>query len=645
MKHFRLYVMAALALALMLCAAGAQAGSFSTDIEGAVMTATGSGTVTASNVAEWLGKLEGNTQVTKLEILNKSDSQTVTAVDKNAFDYFNSTDTARINALSRLTEITIPDTVERIGEFAFRGCSFTAFEMPSSLKTIITGAFAYCKKLTEISIPYGVTAIPGECFTDCTSLVSVTLPNSVTKVGENAFDKCSKLKTVRFRGTQAQWNSVEINANGNTYLLRATFQFATNPCGDQAEWQVIGSSLVITGSGEMWSGMTQPAAWKQATYIAVDEGITVIGSGVFEGLDQVTSVVLPDSLLEIGAAAFNECVRLSQINFPAGLEYIGANAFSLCSSLKEISFSNGLGSIGMYAFVGCTGLTTVSLPGSLYYIGDGVFSGCTALRDVSISEGLVMIGNWAFMGCDSLRQIHLPASLRYVGAGAFNLCAVLTQVTVASGNPYVRVQNGMILDGGGTNLCSVLKTASGSLTIPGTVTGIDNTAFDGCTNLTKVTFPDSWTPETDSYDPYTLSLADIFFPAGVIAVCTPNSTADDYFTILGHGKIQYQGSCDLLEIPAGTEEIDEEAFEETQFVRAVIPEGVTAIPSRAFADMPYLSRVVIPASVTSVAADAFAGTGPLIAVIRRGAPAYLYSEVLSAQGIYTYYIYDYSASE
>jgi len=56
------------------------------------------------------------------------------------------------------------------------------------------------------------------------SLISVTIPNSVTSIGYGAFENCRKLKEVNYKGTQEQWNKIEIGS-GNDYLTNAEINF------------------------------------------------------------------------------------------------------------------------------------------------------------------------------------------------------------------------------------------------------------------------------------------------------------------------------------------------------------------------------------------------------------------------------------
>ena len=74
-------------------------------------------------------------------------------------------------------------------------------------------AFANCSKLTSITIPDSVTSIVDYAFNDCKGLTSVTIGNSVTSIGSSAFGWCYRLTSVTFKGTP---NSIATNAFANS---------------------------------------------------------------------------------------------------------------------------------------------------------------------------------------------------------------------------------------------------------------------------------------------------------------------------------------------------------------------------------------------------------------------------------------------
>ncbi len=91
----------------------------------------------------------------------------------------------------------IPNTVTKIGDYAFSGCnSLASIELPPYITTIGDWSFLGCTNLVSIHLPQYLTTIGDAAFYNCSSLSSIIIPDNVTELGRSAFENCNNLKIV-----------------------------------------------------------------------------------------------------------------------------------------------------------------------------------------------------------------------------------------------------------------------------------------------------------------------------------------------------------------------------------------------------------------------------------------------------------------
>lgn len=96
---------------------------------------------------------------------------------------------------SKLTSISIPNTVTQIDGYAFYGCSkLETVSFPTNIKVIANGIFAGCKLLTSFNLYEGIEAIETTAFNG-TGLTEVKIPRSCKELGSSVFSDCSSLTT------------------------------------------------------------------------------------------------------------------------------------------------------------------------------------------------------------------------------------------------------------------------------------------------------------------------------------------------------------------------------------------------------------------------------------------------------------------
>ena len=231
--------------------------------------------------------------------------------------------------------------------------------------------------------------------------------------------------------------------------------------------------------------------------VTIPNTVRIIGEKAFMGL-KIESVSIPNSVTSIRHHAFSGCRSLTSITIPNSVSEIGGGAFRNCTSLKKCVLSNNITCLGYSYeggtfhgfFEGCTSLTSITIPNSVTSIGDSAFKGCKSLTSVTIPNSVTSIGANAFYDCSSLKSITIPNSVTYIGNGAFALWSSITRITVGSGNKDYTTVDGILYDKHKTILHICPKDKQ-RVTIPNSVTIINDDAFRGCTNLTSVTIPDS----------------------------------------------------------------------------------------------------------------------------------------------------------
>lgn len=95
-------------------------------------------------------------------------------------------------------DIVIPDGINQICTFAFKGLNLTSLTTPKSLKYIELGAFSGCSKLKTIKLNEGLIKIGKEAFLENISLVDFSFPSTLTEIGEKAFYYCKALTKITF---------------------------------------------------------------------------------------------------------------------------------------------------------------------------------------------------------------------------------------------------------------------------------------------------------------------------------------------------------------------------------------------------------------------------------------------------------------
>ena len=269
-----------------------------------------------------------------------------------------------------IKEVSLPSSLEVIGDYAFNRCELTSLVIPENVKSIGARAFQYCTGLTSLTLPGKLVSIGNYAFNECSSLTSFTIPDSVTSIGDYAFRCCTSLGTLEIPATVSTVGQYITEAASLSRLV------INKPYQDFSKSFLCKECVINCAIPE--------ESFKDATFskVTISEGVTEIGPYAFSGCRRLVSVSLPSTVTTIGESAFSSCSVLTSIDFQNGLTEIGTNAFYSCKAMESISIPEGVKKIGDRAFDKCSALTNVYIPASVTEIGDFVFSSCSSLERI-----------------------------------------------------------------------------------------------------------------------------------------------------------------------------------------------------------------------------------------------------------------------
>jgi len=462
--------------------------------------------------------------ITEEEEVEKIASQETVAVNysTNTATEFVITEGVLTSYIGTATEVIIPEGVTEIAENVFKkNTNIEYVECPDTLTTIGANAFAGCSGLKEVKLNEGLTTIGNNAFsgagfggkteTQATVYGTLTIPSTVTSIGAYAFENSIYLKEVVFE-------------NGETESLDYGYN--------------LGNQRMFTGSKNL-KKVTLPdratvipyEAFKNCTALEevyLGKNVQTIETGVFNGCASLESVECPETLNTIEESAFSGCSGLKEVKLNEGLTTIGNYAFSGAGFggktetqatlygtltipstvtsigayafensvyLQEIIFENGETESLTYGyrwdnqnmFAGSKNLKKVTLPDRATVIPYEAFKNCTALEEVYFGKNVQTIDKGAFQGCSSLETIECPASLTTIGAYVFAGCSGLKEAKLNEGLGVIEQYAFSGAAFGGAN--EIQKIEYGTLVIPSTVYSIGAYAFENCTYLEEISFP------------------------------------------------------------------------------------------------------------------------------------------------------------
>lgn len=360
----------------------------------------------------------------------------------------------------------VSEGIQEIDALSFIACSsLTDVTIPDSVTKIGLGAFANCPLLAYIQIPSSCTKIGQVAFSSA-GLKEITLPSTLQSIGAEAFDECTNLKKVIIEQEDCTKLPCEASifgtlSNDSTlqiFVKSKDYKTATN-------WSAYKDYMIVGAfSLDDWT-------------VQIDKPTKTLNIIKYNGDSSVSRLIIPASFQIDGVTYKTVAIGgTSPVNNPQDLndlqEQLGddspvfvnsaENADGFNTSIKNIVIEDGIQIIGNYAFSGLMGLESISIPKSVTKMGACSFFFCWNLTNFDFPQNLTEIGYCAFAFSGNVENIEIPAKVTKVDFGLSGF----KNITFAHGSQLTTIPNGCFAE-------ALVET----IELPESLTSIGDEAF------------------------------------------------------------------------------------------------------------------------------------------------------------------------
>jgi hypothetical protein len=225
--------------------------------------------------------------------------------------------------------------------------------------SISPGAFSYNTTIISVTLPESVEIIGEMAFDGCTSLKTVNLGNKVWSIGPDAFNETlwenSLTDEFVILGDSLlfKYNGADSNVTIPDNIKHIGPAFFNN---QNIANVTIGDNVYTLGSGAF--------LFSSVSSVSIGENIVLIDTYAFQGCQNLRDINIPNSVKTISHFAFYGCSSLTHIKLGTGVESIYTSAFESSSQLRYIMLPRSLKNISVNAFKDCNNLAYVYYEGS-----------------------------------------------------------------------------------------------------------------------------------------------------------------------------------------------------------------------------------------------------------------------------------------
>lgn len=389
----------------------------------------------------------------------------------------------------KIQSITIPNSVISIGSGAFSGCNgltkVNITDLAAWFKITFDNEYAnplnyahhlYLNntELTEITIPNSITKINNYALCGASSITLITIPSSVTSIGSYAFSNCSSMQRIFIPRNVTVIENYSFNMWMKSAVIYCEVDSKPNGWGDY--WNKYEQFTVTV----VWGSSGTPLIEFGWEYIENSSGtITILAYRGSEKELATPKTLANKTVSRINGYCFSDNKSITLAIISDGVEYIGERAFYQCTSLKKVYISKSVQTIyapssSELVFDGCNSDVVLYCGASSKPSGWGTYwnyynysSKLTTMWDVAGFPQ--QNADWEYVE----RTDGTIKVLQYLGSSTNVIISKINNKEVSE------LYNG----------CFQYKSNIISVTIPNSVTSIGESVFRGCTSLENLTIP------------------------------------------------------------------------------------------------------------------------------------------------------------
>ena len=248
------------------------------------------------------------------------------AADTSVASDFQLNNGTLVRYLGTANAVSIPATVNRIGEEAFVDCiTLKKISFKGEVEEFAFQAFAGCKGLIEFIIPDSVVEIGNGAFANCTKLETIHIGKSLRYIGIGAFAGCESLKKI----TVDKENPYFTVEDGCLYSKDKTVLYTVSPVREK-ETYAMPSTVKEIAPYAFWG-------CNSIKNVSISNTIETIPAYAFSNCKSLQGVSIPYSVFTIELEAFSDCINLETVAIPPSVAQIHATAFDGCPKLKIVA--------------------------------------------------------------------------------------------------------------------------------------------------------------------------------------------------------------------------------------------------------------------------------------------------------------------